>query len=148
MAQFPTRETEIAAAEQATTTKDEALEDLTDAMRADLRYAENTVDFDDDKLKLLGCRKRGLCPRFLPAAATRGPTRSNAANGPRVPGPSPASPWTNRVRRISTAAQTEATLTSQERGKESEYRTCRFGRRSHVNKTGEGMASNTVMAVL
>ena len=43
-----------AAAEQATTTKDEALQTLTDGMRADLRYAENTVNFDDDQLKLIG----------------------------------------------------------------------------------------------
>jgi len=34
--------------------KDEALEALTDGMRADLRYAENTVNFDDDQLKLIG----------------------------------------------------------------------------------------------
>jgi len=54
MAQFPTREAEIAAAKRATSTKDEALEALTDAMKADLRYPENTVNFDDDKLKLLG----------------------------------------------------------------------------------------------
>ena len=43
-----------AAAEEATTAKDEALEDLADAMKSDIRYAENTVDFDDDKLKLIG----------------------------------------------------------------------------------------------
>ena len=43
-----------AAAEQATATKDEALQALTDAMKADIRYAENTVNYDDDKLKLIG----------------------------------------------------------------------------------------------
>jgi len=43
-----------AVAEEATTNKDEALEDLVDAMRSDIRYAENTVHFDDDKLKLIG----------------------------------------------------------------------------------------------
>lgn len=43
-----------AAAEQATATKDEALQTLTDAMKADIRYAENTVNYDDDKLKLIG----------------------------------------------------------------------------------------------
>jgi len=43
-----------AAAEQTTATKDEALQTLVDDMKADLRYAENTVDFDDDKLKLIG----------------------------------------------------------------------------------------------
>ena len=43
-----------AAAEAATTTKDEALEELVEAMKSDIRYAENTVNFDDDKLKLIG----------------------------------------------------------------------------------------------
>ena len=39
-----------AAAEQATTAKDEVLEELVEAMKADIRYAENTVNYDDDKL--------------------------------------------------------------------------------------------------
>ena len=43
-----------AAAEDATTSKDEAMDDLAEAMKSDIRYAENTVDFDDDKLKLIG----------------------------------------------------------------------------------------------
>jgi len=43
-----------AVAEQATTDKTEALEELIEAMKADIRYAENTVDFDDDKLKIIG----------------------------------------------------------------------------------------------
>ena len=43
-----------AAAEESTTAKDDALDDLADAMKSDIRYAENTIDFDDDKLKLIG----------------------------------------------------------------------------------------------
>jgi hypothetical protein len=43
-----------AAAEQATAAKDEALQALADDMKADLRYAENTVNYDDDQLKLIG----------------------------------------------------------------------------------------------
>ena len=43
-----------AAMEAATTIKDEALEELVEAMKADICYAKNTVDFDDDKLKLIG----------------------------------------------------------------------------------------------
>ena len=43
-----------AAAEQAIASKDDALEELIEAMKADIRYAENTVNFDDDKLKLSG----------------------------------------------------------------------------------------------
>jgi len=43
-----------AAAEQTTAAKNEALQALTDDMKADIRYAENTVNYDDDKLKLIG----------------------------------------------------------------------------------------------
>ena len=43
-----------AAADAAYTDKADALEALADGMKSDLRYAENTVDFDDDKLKLIG----------------------------------------------------------------------------------------------
>ena len=43
-----------AVAETATVAKDDTLEALVDAMKTDLRYAENTVDFDDAKLNLIG----------------------------------------------------------------------------------------------
>jgi hypothetical protein len=43
-----------AATEAATTTKDEALEELIEAIKTDIRYAENTVNFNDEKLKLIG----------------------------------------------------------------------------------------------
>ena len=54
----------IAAAENATGTKDDALEALTDAMKSDIRYAENKVNYDDDKLKLIGWagKKAPACP--------------------------------------------------------------------------------------
>lgn len=56
-----------AAAEQATTAKDEAPEELVEAMKADIRYAENTVDVDDDKLKLIGWTgKKAKSPLALP----------------------------------------------------------------------------------
>ncbi|MFP4475775.1 MAG: hypothetical protein ACLFOY_09445 [Desulfatibacillaceae bacterium] len=42
------------AAEQATASKDEALQALTDDMKDDLRYAENTVDYDDKQIKKIG----------------------------------------------------------------------------------------------
>ncbi len=42
------------AAEQATASKDEALQALTDDMKADIRYAETIVNYDDDQLKLIG----------------------------------------------------------------------------------------------
>ena len=43
-----------AAAEQAVADKDAALAALIEAMKTDLRYAENTVDFDDAQLNLIG----------------------------------------------------------------------------------------------
>ena len=145
-----------AAAEQATTDKDEALQTLIDAMKDDLRYAENTVDFDDDKLKLLGWggRKAGT--------ALEAPGQARTLEAPRqgegwifldwkepIDGGKPAAykiqrrerpagPWSD----ASMAIESEITLTDQTRGTEWEYRVVA------VNKAGEGLPSNTVMAVL
>ena len=60
-----------AAAEQAITDKDEALEELIEAMKADIRYAENTVDFDDDKLKLIGWASRRTKTPLAPPGQAR-----------------------------------------------------------------------------
>ena len=63
-------ETAVAAAEAATASKDDALESLTDAMKSDIRYAENKVDFDDDKLKLIGwAGKKNPTPLAIPGQA-------------------------------------------------------------------------------
>ncbi|GAH32302.1 unnamed protein product, partial [marine sediment metagenome] len=43
-----------ATSETAIAIKNEALSDLTEALKSNIRYAENTVDYDDDKLKLIG----------------------------------------------------------------------------------------------
>ena len=60
----------IAAAEEATGTKDDALENLTDAMKSDIRYAENKVNYDDDKLKLIGwAGKKNPTPLAIPGQA-------------------------------------------------------------------------------
>ena len=146
----------VAAAEQATATKDEALQVLTDRMKADLRYAENTVDFDDDKLKLLGWGGRKA------KTSLEAPGQTRALEAPRQgegwifldwKDPSdggkvaaykverrerPSGPWTD----ASMAIESEITLSDQERGKEWKYRVIA------VNKAGEGEPSNTVMAVL
>ncbi|GAG91644.1 unnamed protein product, partial [marine sediment metagenome] len=59
-----------AAAEQATADKDDALQDLIDAMKSDLRYAENTVDYDDEKLKLIGwAGRKAAAPLAAPGQA-------------------------------------------------------------------------------
>jgi len=146
----------IAAAEDATTVKDDALEVLTDAMKSDIRYAENTVNYDDDKLKLIGWAGKKT-PSDLQA-----PGQSRLLEAPRqgegwvfldwkapIDGgqPSaykisrrerPAGPWED----VGTAVETEATLVEQPRAKELEYRIIA------VNKAGEGEASNTAMVVM
>ena len=43
-----------ATAKEATVAKEAALVALEEAMKTDIRYAENTVDFDDAKLNLIG----------------------------------------------------------------------------------------------
>jgi len=145
-----------AAAEEATTTKDEALQTLIDAMKADLRYAENTVDFDDDKLKLLGWGGRKT------PTALEVPGQARTLEAPQqgegwifldwkepIDGGKPAAYKIHRRERpegpwgdVSMAIESEITLADQTRGTEWEYRVVA------VNKAGEGVPSNTVMAVL
>ena len=145
-----------AAAEQAVTVKNEALEDLIDAMKSDIRYAENTVDYDDDKLKLIGWSgrksRRPLAPPGQPRSL-EAPRQGEGwvfldwkkpADGGRPAAykvmrrQRPAGPW----EAIATAVITEATLVDQPRSAELEYRIIA------VNKTGEGEPSNSVMVVL
>jgi len=145
-----------ASAEQATVDKDIALDELVDAMKSDLRYAENTVGFDDEQLKLIGWGGRSPRtalelpgqPRTLEAirqgdnwvyldwkkpADGGKPTAYKITRRER-----PEGPWED----IATALITEATLVDQPKGKELE---CRI---VAVNKTGDSEPSNTVMVVL
>ena len=145
-----------AAAEAATTAKDEALEALADAMKADLRYAENTVNFDDDKLKLIGWSGRKAATTLAPPGQPRLLEAPKQGEGwvfldwkPPASGGRPAAYTIERLERpsgpwkqIATAIETEATLVDQTRGPELEYRIIA------VNKAGEGPPSNTVMVVL
>lgn len=151
MAQFPRTEAEIAvlagtmatglptaAAEQATAAKNEALQALTDDMKADLRYAETTVNYDDDQLKLIGWGGRAAKTSleapgqtrsfeasregggwvFLdwqePVTAARSRlTRSNAACVPTAPGPTPEWPSKAKSRsRTRNAARNGNTVSS------------------------------------
>jgi hypothetical protein len=145
-----------AAAEQATADKDDALEELVDAMKSDIRYAENTVDFDDDKLKLIGWAGKKA------ATALQPPGQSRLLEAPRqgdgwvfldwkapVDGGNPAAYKVMRRERpagsweeVATAVISEATLVEQPKGKELE---CRI---IAVNKAGDGEPSNTAMVVL
>ena len=145
-----------AAAEAATTAKDDVLEDLVDAMKSDIRYAENTVDFDDDKLKLIGwAGKKAPTPLAIPGQTRlleaprqgdgwvfldwKAPIDGGAPSAYKVTRRErPAGAWED----VATAVITEATLVEQPKGKELEYRIIA------VNKAGEGEPSNTEMVVL
>jgi len=145
-----------AAAEEATTTKDEALEDLADAMKSDIRYAENTVDFDDDKLKLIGWAGRKAKTPLAPPGQARLLEAPKQGEGwvfldwkAPIDGGAPAAYKVMRRERpaglwedAATAVITEATLVEQPRGKELEYRIIA------INKAGDGESSNTAMVVL
>ena len=146
----------LAAAEQVTATKKAGLEELVIAMRADLRYAEDAVNYDDAKLTALGWGGKAA-PTALEvpgqARALEAPQQGEGwvfldwkkpADGGAVAAykierrERPAGPWTL----ISMAIESEATLNNQERGKDWEYRVIA------TNKTGDGVPSNTVAAVL
>jgi len=145
-----------AAAEQATADKDDALEDLVDGMKTDIRYAENTVNYDDGKLKLIGWGGR----KAKTALTAPGQTRlleavrqgdawvqldwKKPADGGTVSAykimrrQRPEGPW----QEVATAVISEATLVEQPKGVELEYNVIA------VNKAGDGIESNTVMVVL
>jgi len=145
-----------AAAEEATSVKDEALGDLADAMRSDLRYAENTVNFEDDKLKLIGWAGRKTRTPLAPPGQTRLLEAVKQGAGwlqldwkKPADGGSPAAYKVMRRERpegawteVATAVISESTLVEQPTGKELEYRIIA------VNKAGDGEPSNTVMVVL
>lgn len=145
-----------AAAELAIGAKDDALQALTDAMKDDIRYAENTVDFDDDQLKLIGWGGRAAKtslqapgqPRSLEAPKEgkgwifldwKEPVDGGAVAAYKIQRRlRPEGPWSD----VGLAVESEITLTAQDRSKEWEYRIIA------VNKAGESEPSNTVMAVL
>jgi multidrug efflux pump subunit AcrA (membrane-fusion protein) len=148
-----------AAAEQATTDKDQALQNLIEAMKADLRYAENTVDFDDAKLKLIGWSAKKSPTALLPPGQTLAlevPTQGEASLTLSWTPPSPADggkPNAYKVMRmidggtggwtdVATAVKPEATLTDQPTRQTLQYKVIA------INKAGESPESNTVEVVL
>jgi hypothetical protein len=145
-----------AAAEQATQTKAAGLEELSTAMKADLRYAEDAVNYDDAKLTALGWGGKAAAtalevpgqPRSLEAPRQgegwifldwKQPADGGAVAAYKIERRErPSGNWTM----ISMAIESEATLNNQERGKDLEYRVIA------TNKAGESVPSNTVAAVL
>ena len=145
-----------AAAELATANKAATLAKLTDSMKFVLRYAEEAVDYDDAQLSLLGWGAKAA-PKALTAPGQVGTLAileqgegwvklawNKPADGGTVASykverrERPSGTWTL----IALAMETGTTLTQQERGKDWEYRIIA------ANKAGEGMASNTVGAVV
>ena len=143
-----------AAAKQATATKDEALEELTELMKTDIRYAENTVNFDDDKLKLIGWSGRKTATTLQSPGQTRllEAAKQGAgwvfldwkqpADGGKVSAYKVQRRIGDRWEDVATAILSEITLVDQPRGQKLEYRVIA------INKSGDGPKSNTVSVVL
>ena len=145
-----------AAAQYATATKDDSLDTLIEAMKKDIRYAENTVGGNDEMLKFIGWSDRKAPESLSPPGQARllavtgqqegdvdlawkPPTDGGKPSAYRVVRRErPAGPWTDLV----AVFETEASLTDQPRGKEFEYRIIA------ANKAGDGEPSNTVVVVL
>ena len=146
----------LAAAEQATETKASGLEELVTAMKADLRYAEDAVNFDDPKLTALGWGGMAAAtalevpgqPRSLESPRQgegwifldwKKPADGGAVAAYKIERrEQPTGTWML----VNMAIESEATLNNQERGKDWEYRIIA------TNKAGESIPSNTVAAVL
>jgi len=145
-----------ATAEESTSLKNAAIEELIGGMRADLRYAEDAVNYDDDKLKGLGWSGKAVRtpgdppgqPRALEAPNQgegwaffdwKDPADGGAVNSYRIESRErPEGDWAI----AGMAVETEVTLAGQERGKDLEYRVIA------VNKAGESIPSNVVAVVL
>jgi len=145
-----------AAAEEATTAKNEALEELIEAIKTDIRYAENTVNFDDDKLKLIGWAGKKTATVLAPPGQVRLLEAPKQGKGwvfldwkaPLDGGKPKAYKVQRRLhsggswKDAATAILTEATLVEQPQKQELEYHIIA------VNKAGDGSPSNTAMVVL
>ena len=145
-----------ATAEQATETKRAALTELATAMKADLRYAEDAVDYNDAKLTALGWGGKAAPtalavpgqPRALEAPQQgegwvfldwKKPADGGAVAAYKIERrEQPTGDWVM----VNMAIESEATLNNQDRGKDWEYRVVA------TNKAGESVPSNTVAAVL
>jgi len=125
-------------------------------VKSDIRYAENMVDFSDNKLKLIGWAGKKAPTALQPPGQTRLLEAPKQGAGwvfldwkkPADGGTVSAYKVMRRERpegprqEVATAVISEATPVEQPTGKELEYRIIA------VNKAGDGEPSNTAMVVL
>nr|VFJ55221.1 MAG: Fibronectin type III domain-containing protein [Candidatus Kentron sp. FM]VFJ55785.1 MAG: Fibronectin type III domain-containing protein [Candidatus Kentron sp. FM]VFK10971.1 MAG: Fibronectin type III domain-containing protein [Candidatus Kentron sp. FM] len=136
--------------------KEEAIEALRGAVKRNLRYAENTVNYDDGKLQLIGWSGRRPPSAPQPPGQVLDLTSPNRGDGWielewKAPGDG-GKVVAYRVQRrevgqdawanIDTALVTSARLENQESGKKFEF--CVVA----MNKAGDGQLSNEITATL
>ena len=146
----------LAAYEEALAVKDEALSSLKRKMKKNLRYAENVVSFNDDKLKLLGWSgKRANKGLTVPGQVRSLKTIEQELDRLVIEWKKPASggkvaaykiqrcvKGTGKFSDIATSLKTRAELIEQPRLTDLEYRVIA------LNKAGQSPPSNTVTVVL
>jgi len=145
-----------AALKQAVADKEAILTRLTDQMKKSLRYAENTVNYDDAKLRLIGWSgRKSKSPLAVPGQVRSLHIRSQGEGWISFTWKKPSDggkPATYRIERrevgveewilAETVIEQTTTLRNQVRGKALEYRVVA------MNKAGEGDESNTVTVTL
>jgi hypothetical protein len=145
-----------AAVKQAADTKLIALQNLVEAMKKDIQYAETTVGNDDAKLKIIGWgARREKTPLAVPGQTLELTAAAQGAGWVELAWYAPADggkvaaykvqrrlrpdgPWTD----VMIAMETQCRVENQERLKEWEWQIVA------ANKAGDGMPSNIVMTVL
>ena len=143
-------------AKNAYNAKDEALEDLADGLKADLKYAEVTVNDEEGKLKMIGWGSRST-KKTLQAPEQvlnlevvrsgkgwifldwKDPIGGGEVSAYKVQCSRPEEGlWKN----VGTAVETELLVNDQERGVDLLYRVIA------INKAGQGDPSNSVRVIL
>ena len=150
-----------AAAEEATDVKNDALEDLIEGLKKNLRYCERVAGNDNDKLMLVGWGARRNPESVTSPAQPGGLIASQQGQGTvtlvwkkaesdsggpvrsyliqrRDQGATEFGPW----KQVGVSLSTEYNLTGQPRGVDLEYRII------GINKGGESLPSNSIALVL